>query len=81
MSEAAPTILCSRCGRTMPRMAKAPYPGALGRRIHENVCSECWSEWQRVEVMVINELRLNFMDPKAQEILAAETRKFLLLED
>jgi Fe-S cluster biosynthesis and repair protein YggX len=44
------------------------------------VCAECWQAWQQNEVMVINELRLNFMDPKAQEVLDAEMRRFLCLE-
>jgi Fe-S cluster biosynthesis and repair protein YggX len=30
--------------------------------------------------MVINELHLNFMDPAAPELLAAETRRFLGLD-
>lgn len=30
--------------------------------------------------MVINELRLNFMDPESQEILARAMREFLTLD-
>lgn len=30
--------------------------------------------------MVINELRLNFMDPKSLEVLERHMREFLLLE-
>jgi Fe-S cluster biosynthesis and repair protein YggX len=30
-----------------------------------------------MEVMVINELRLNFMDPGAQEVLSKHMREFL----
>ncbi len=35
---------------------------------------------QNAEVMVINELRLNFMDPDAQEILIRHLREFLKLD-
>jgi Fe-S cluster biosynthesis and repair protein YggX len=34
-----------------------------------------------MEVMVINELRLNFMDPQAQQILIQHMKQFLMLEE
>lgn len=71
---------CTRCGKTEPALERAPFAGKLGEEIRRRVCALCWAEWQRVEVMAINELRLNFMEPSAQEILAAETRKFLGLD-
>lgn len=71
---------CARCGEHKPRLERAPFGGPLGAEVLARVCAECWAEWRRVEVMVINELRLNFMDPAAQEILAAELRKFLGLD-
>lgn len=72
---------CTRCGRAgAPALARPPLGGALGAEIAARVCADCWAEWRGVEVMVINELRLNFMDPAAGEILAAETRRFLGLD-
>ena len=71
---------CARCGAPEPALERAPFPGKLGEEIRARVCAACWAEWRRVEVMVINELRLNFMDPAAQEILSAELRKFLGLD-
>jgi len=79
MNPAAAT--CPRCGRSeAPALARPPFGGALGEEIARRVCADCWGEWRRVEVMVINELRLNFMEPASQEILAAEMRKFLGLD-
>ncbi|MCL4839090.1 MAG: Fe(2+)-trafficking protein [Thermoanaerobaculia bacterium] len=75
------SIHCVRCGRAdAPALGKPPLRGALGAEIASRVCADCWQEWQRAEVMVINELRLNFMDPSAHEILLAETRRFLGLD-
>jgi Fe-S cluster biosynthesis and repair protein YggX len=54
--------------------------GPLGEEVRARTCADCWSDWQRAEVMVINELRLNFMDPSAHAILVAETRRFLGLD-
>jgi len=70
---------CVRCGAAEPRLPRPPFGGPLGAEIAEKVCAACWGEWQRAEVMVINELRLNFMDPAAQEVLTAHLRDFLAL--
>ena len=75
-----PTVQCARCGRQAPPLAAAPYPGALGEELVSRVCAGCWAEWQQVEVMVINELQLNFMDPRAQDILVQQMREFLGLD-
>ena len=72
---------CSRCGRAdAAALERPPFPGPLGAEVAGRVCADCWTEWRRVEVMVINELQLNFMDPSAQEVLAAEMRRFLGLD-
>lgn len=75
----AETVECSRCGETREGLARPPYPGELGRQILENACAECWAEWQKMEVMVINELRLNFMDPRSLEVLGQHIRDFFFL--
>ncbi len=71
------TIQCARCGRQAPPMTAAPYPGALGEELGRRVCADCWAEWQQMEVMVINELKLNFMDPNSHDILVQQMREFL----
>jgi len=75
----AVTVECRRCGQTAEAPERVPYPGELGRQIREGVCASCWAEWERMEVMVINELRLNFMDPKSMELLAQHMRDFFFL--
>lgn len=72
------TVHCARCGRSDAlALSRPPLPGKLGVEIQQGVCADCWAEWQKVEVMVINELRLNFMDPAAQETLNRHMREFL----
>jgi Fe-S cluster biosynthesis and repair protein YggX len=71
---------CARCGRAgAPRLSRPPLPGAVGREVQAQVCADCWAEWRHAEVMVINELRLNFMDPAAQDALDRHMREFLRL--
>jgi len=76
----APEVECARCGRRAPGATGVFYGGALGDQIRSQTCAECWAEWQEAEVKVINELRLNFMDAKSQEVLAEQLRQFLMLD-
>jgi Fe-S cluster biosynthesis and repair protein YggX len=72
------TVQCTRCGRPeAPALARQPLPGPRGAEIREKICADCWNEWQKMEVMVINELRLNFMEASAQETLTRHMRDFL----
>jgi Fe-S cluster biosynthesis and repair protein YggX len=73
-------VTCKRCLLTARALPGPPFPGALGAEIQGHVCAECWAQWERTEVMVINELRLNFMDPGAQATLQAHMREFLALD-
>lgn len=77
---AAATVACRRCGQEREALARPPLPGSAGAEVQRNVCAACWQEWERAEVMVINELRLNFMDPEAQQILERHMRDFLALD-
>ena len=69
-------LTCIRCGQTREGLARPPYPDDLGRQIAETVCASCWDECKRMQVMVINEYRLDLSDPRAQEILEKSIRDF-----
>jgi Fe-S cluster biosynthesis and repair protein YggX len=73
------TIDCVRCHQNQNPPEQVPYPGALGDEIRSKVCAACWTEWEGMEVMVINELKLNFMDPGAIDTLVLQMREFLCL--
>jgi Fe-S cluster biosynthesis and repair protein YggX len=70
---------CVRCLEPREALDRQPIPGALGERIQREICRRCWEEWGEMEVRVINELRLNFIDPEAQAILERHLREFLSL--
>ena len=74
------TVTCSRCQLERLAIESNPYPGDLGLEIQEKVCRPCWAEWQQAEVIVINELRLDFMDPKSHDTLVLHMREFLGLD-
>lgn len=75
-----PTVECMRCGRKAPGATGVFYGGELGEQIRGRTCARCWAEWREAEVMVINELKLNFMDPKSQDVLTQQLREFLRLD-
>jgi Fe-S cluster biosynthesis and repair protein YggX len=70
-------VACIRCGETRAGLDRPPYPDALGREIANKVCAVCWDECKRMQVMVINEYRLDLSDTRAQEILEKSIRDFL----
>jgi len=78
--ESSTNALCARCGKNPAGLARPPFGGAVGLDVQRRVCPDCWAEWQRAEVMVINELKLNFMEPSAQEVLLAQMKQFLSLD-
>lgn len=80
MNDAA-TLDCTRCGKHAPAASNVTWGGALGERIRAEICQPCWKEWQAQEVIVINELRLNFMDPKSLAVLEEHLKQFLALGD
>ena len=69
-------VQCTRHGGEGPPAHNVTYEGAVGEEIRRHVCESCWQEWQNMEVMVINELRLNFMDPKSLDTLIQHMREF-----
>lgn len=53
------------------------YPGELGERIYNHISKEAWALWQKKQTMLINEKRLNMMDPDARRYLAQQMEAFL----
>jgi Fe-S cluster biosynthesis and repair protein YggX len=68
-------VNCVKLGREAEALELPPYPGALGKRIWENVSKEAWQQWLRHQTMLLNENRLNLADPKARQYLAEQTEQ------
>lgn len=52
-------------GARARQLPKAPMSDELGKRIHEQVCADCWQYWLRdLSVKVINEMRLDLSTEK-----------------
>ena len=71
------TVHCAKCGQDREGLANPPFGGPLGQEVQAKVCKPCWGEWIGRQTMIINEYRLNVVDPKAQEALLKEMKQFL----
>ena len=74
-------IVCARCDEQRKALGDPPFPGSLGEEVAARVCAGCWDEWMAMEIKVINELRLNFMEPEAQATLSRHMKDFLFPAD
>jgi len=69
-------VHCIKLNREAEGLARAPYPGDLGRRIFDQVSKQAWADWLRHQTMLINENRLSPMDPKARKFLEAQMEQY-----
>jgi len=53
------------------------YPGELGKKIFDNISKEAWAQWQKKQTMLINEHKLNMMDPTARAFLEKQMSDYL----
>jgi Fe-S cluster biosynthesis and repair protein YggX len=74
------TVNCVKLGHEAEGLDRPPYPGELGKRIWESVSREAWDQWIRYQTMLINENRLNLMDPHARKYLAAQMENYFFGE-
>ena len=71
------TVHCAKLDIDAEGLDFAPWPGPLGQRIYSEICKQAWQQWLAHQTMLINENRLNPLDPKSRQFLAAEMEKFL----
>ncbi|HKO16273.1 MAG TPA: oxidative damage protection protein [Gemmatimonadaceae bacterium] len=72
-----PDITCTRCGQTRAGFERPPFPGAVGARVLAEICQECWGQWTKQQMMLINHYGLNLMDPQARSFLTKNMQAFL----
>lgn len=69
-------VNCVILGKQAEALNKAPYPGELGQRILENVSKDGWKQWMSKQTILINENRINVVDPKGREFLEQQMERF-----
>lgn len=74
------TVQCIKLNKQADGLDFAPYPGEMGQKIFNSISKEAWQLWLKHQTMLINEYRLNMLEPQAREFLRAEMEKFLFGE-
>jgi Fe-S cluster biosynthesis and repair protein YggX len=62
------------------QLPEPPMSDDLGRLVYERVCADCWREWLGMGVKVINEMRLDLSDERAQVVYDNYMKEYLGLQ-
>ena len=68
-------VHCIKLNKEAEGLDFPPYPGELGKKIHEHVSKEAWAGWLKQQTMLVNEYRLNLADAQARKYLAQQMEK------
>ncbi len=71
------TINCVVLNKEAEGLSFPPYPGDLGKRIFDSVSKEAWDTWLKHQTMLVNENRINALDPEARKYLRTQCERFL----
>ena len=74
-------VKCIKLGRELPGLERAPWKGELGQRVYDNVSKEAWRMWVEHSKMLMNEYRLNPLDPNSQKIIAEQMEAYFFGDD
>jgi Fe-S cluster biosynthesis and repair protein YggX len=75
------TVHCVKLNREAEGLERLPYPGELGKRIFDSVSKEAWQQWLQHQTMLINEYRLNPLDPKSRTFIEEQMQKFFFEDE
>lgn len=73
-------VRCCKLNEELEGLVKPPFPGPLGARVYNEVSKQAWSMWLSHQTMLINEYRLNLMEPRSREFLKEELEKYFFGE-
>lgn len=71
------TVFCQKLQKDADGLDFQLYPGELGKRIFDGISKEAWAEWQKKQTMLINENKLNMMQPEARSFLEEQMVGYL----
>ena len=70
------TVKCIKLNEELEGMDRVPYPGEFGQRLYESVSKIAWKAWLDRQTMLVNENRLNMLDPEARKYLREQCEGF-----
>jgi Fe-S cluster biosynthesis and repair protein YggX len=80
-SQSTPRMVhCVKFNKELPGLDRVPWKGEIGKRVYENVSKDAWKLWIEHSKMVMNEYRLNPLDPNSQKIMEEQMEQFFFGE-
>ena len=73
-------VHCVKLGREAEGLEFPTVPGELGKKLWKNVSKEAWAAWQKHQMMLVNENRLNLADLRARKYLATQMENYFFGE-
>lgn len=70
-------VHCVKLKKDLPGLDSPPIPGAVGKRVFEQVSAEAWKLFEEHFIMVTNEYRLDLMDESTNRIFFDQIEQFL----
>lgn len=70
------TVFCQKLKKEAEGLARPMYPGELGAKIFENISNEAWQLWLKQQTILINEYRVNPLDPNARKFIEEQMVQF-----
>ncbi|MDX5408243.1 oxidative damage protection protein [Rheinheimera fenheensis] len=71
------TVFCEYLKKDAPGLDFQLYPGDLGKKIFNSISKEAFALWQAKQIMLINEKKLNMMNPEHRKLLETQMEAFL----
>ncbi len=73
-------VHCVKFDKELPGLDRIPWRGEIGKRVYESVSKDAWKLWLEHSKMVMNEYRLNPLDPNSQKIMEEQMEMFFFGE-
>ncbi|GAA5130024.1 oxidative damage protection protein [Thalassotalea piscium] len=70
-------VFCQNLKKETEGLRFQLYPGDVGKRIFDNISQEAWTNWQKKQTMLINEHKMNMMNPDDRAILEKHMINYL----
>lgn len=71
------TVFCQNLKKDADGLDFQFYPGEVGKRIFDNISKEAWGNWQKKQTMLINENKMNMMNPDDRAVLEKAMTAYL----
>lgn len=65
----ARTVFCEYLKQDADGLDFQLYPGEVGARIFNGISKQAWAEWQKKQVMLINEHKLSMLNADDRQLL------------